>query len=73
MSTKRIGIIGDGNVGRSLGRGLKRAGHDVRSVGRDKTAIRETASWAEVILLAVPFAAIDGVIGEVGSVVRVRC
>jgi hypothetical protein len=29
--------------------GLKRAGHDVRAVGKDKTAIRETASWAEVI------------------------
>ena len=70
MSTKRIGIIGDGNVGSALGRGLKRAGHDVRAVGKDKTAIRETASWAEVILLAVPFAAIDEVVREVGSVVE---
>jgi predicted dinucleotide-binding enzyme len=70
MATKRIGIIGDGNVGNALGRGLKRAGHDVRAVGKDKTAIRETASWAEVILLAVPFAAIEGVIREVGSFVE---
>jgi predicted dinucleotide-binding enzyme len=70
MATKRIGIIGNGNVGSALGRGLKRAGHDVRSVGNDKQAIRETASWAEVILLAVPFTAIDGVVREVGSVVE---
>ena len=70
MSTKRIGIIGNGNVGGALGRGLKRAGHDVRAVGKDKMASRETASWAEVILLAIPFAAIDGVVSEVGSVVE---
>ena len=64
MATKRIGIIGDGNVGSALARGLKRAGHEVRAVGKDKTAIRDTASWAEVILLAVPFAAIDDVVNR---------
>ena len=70
MATKRIGIIGDGNVGSALARGLKRAGYDVRSVGKDKAALRETASWAEAILLAVPFAAIDDVVREIGSVVE---
>jgi predicted dinucleotide-binding enzyme len=70
MATKRIGIIGDGNVGSALRRGLKRAGHDVRAVGKDTTAIRETASWAEVILLAMPFAATDDVVREVGGVVE---
>ena len=39
MATK-IGIIGDGNVGGALARGLERAGHEVRSVGKDKEAIR---------------------------------
>lgn len=67
MTTKKIGIIGDGNVGSALARGLKRAGHDVRAVGKDKTAIRETASWAEIVLLAVPFGAIDDVVKEVGG------
>lgn len=70
MATQRIGIIGDGNVGSALGRGLKRAGHEVRAVGKDKAAIRDTASWAEVVLLAMPFAAIDDVIKEVGNVVE---
>lgn len=30
MAKKRIGILGDGNVGSALERGLKKAGHDVR-------------------------------------------
>ncbi len=68
--TSKIGIIGDGNVGSALARGLKRAGHDVRTVGKDKAAIRETASWAEVVLLAVPFGAIDEVVKDVGNVVE---
>lgn len=70
METKRIGIIGDGNVGSALARGLKRAGHEVRAVGKDKIAIKDAASWAEVVMLAVPFAAIDDVVKEVGSVVE---
>lgn len=69
MTTKKIGIIGDGNVGSALASGLKRAGHDVRAVGKDKVAIRETATWAEIVLLAVPFAVIDDVVKEVGSAV----
>lgn len=64
---KKIGIIGDGNVGSALARGLKRAGHDVRAVGNDKAAIRDTASWGEVVLLAVPFGAIDDVVRAAGE------
>lgn len=68
MATK-IGIIGDGNVGGALARGLKRVGHDVRAVGKDPGAIREAASWAEVVLLAVPFGALDEVVKVVGDAV----
>jgi predicted dinucleotide-binding enzyme len=67
---KKLGIIGDGNVGSALARGLERAGHDVRAVGKDKAAIRETAAWAEVVLLAVPFAAIDDAVQELGNAVE---
>ena len=65
--TMKIGIIGDGNVGGALARGLQRVGHDVRSVGNDKRAIREAASWAHVVLLAVPFGAHDDVLRHAGE------
>ncbi len=46
MATVEIGIIGSGNVGSALERGLKRRGDEVRIVGRDKATIRAPASWA---------------------------
>ena len=42
-------------------------GHEVRAVGNDKPAIRDTAGWAEVVILAVPFWAIDDVIETAGE------
>ncbi len=66
MATK-IGIVGDGNVGSALARGLQRAGHEVRAVGKDKAAIREAVSWGEIVLLAVPFGAIDDVVKHAGD------
>ncbi len=62
-----IAIIGDGNVGGALARGLQRAGHEVRAVGRDKAAIREAASWGEVVFLAVPFGAVHEVVRDTGE------
>lgn len=63
----RIGIIGDGNVGSALHRGLTRAGHQATAVGSDPAAVRETARNAEVLIIAVPFGAIDDVVREVGE------
>jgi predicted dinucleotide-binding enzyme len=67
MATK-IGIIGDGNVGGALARGLKRAGHEVHAVGNDPDAIRDAAGWGEVVIIAVPFAAIDDVVKTAGEI-----
>ncbi len=67
MATNKIGIIGDGNVGGALARGLKRVGHDVKAVGKDRTAVRDAIAWADVVFLAVPFGAIDDVIEEAGG------
>ena len=39
----------------------------MKTVGNDKTAIHDTASWAEVVVLTVPFVAIDDVVKYVGS------
>jgi 8-hydroxy-5-deazaflavin:NADPH oxidoreductase len=69
MSIK-IAVIGKGNVGSALGRGLERAGHEVRTVGNDPASVRDTAAWGEVIMLAVPFPAIDETVRELGDSVR---
>jgi predicted dinucleotide-binding enzyme len=66
MTRRKIGIIGNGNVGSSLARGLERAGHEVRAVGSDKAAMRGTAAWADIAILAVPFGALDDVVKETG-------
>src|SRR5262245_57445928 len=55
----RIVIIGSGNVGTALQTGLSRAGYEVRFAKRGQ--LGENASWADVIILAVPY----GVVGEV--------
>ena len=70
MAARKIGIIGAGNVGSALQRGLSRAKHDVQAVGSDKTEVRKTAEWADVVLLAVPFGALDDVAGTIASVVK---
>jgi len=67
MAKTKIGIIGAGNVGGALARGLKQTGHEVRAVGRDESAIRETASWGEMVIIAVPFGAIDNVVQTAGK------
>jgi predicted dinucleotide-binding enzyme len=62
----KIAIIGKGNVGSALQRGLSRAGHDVRTSGTDDS--KEKASWGEIAVLAVPFGALDSVVRELGGV-----
>jgi hypothetical protein len=65
-ASKKIGMVGDGNVGSALTRGLVRAGHQVKAVGNDQAAIRGVADWGEVIFLAVPFGALDEVVEVIG-------
>jgi predicted dinucleotide-binding enzyme len=55
----RIVLIGSGKVGTALQTGLSRAGNDVRLA--KKGQIAETAAWADVIVLAVPFSAVPDV------------
>ena len=65
----KIGIIGDGNVGAALERGLKRAGYEVKAAGADKRANRDTAAWADVVIFAVPFGAVADVAKEIKDAV----
>ena len=60
----RIAIIGQGRVGSALHSGWTRAGHEVHTAGRTTTpGVAELAAWAEVLVLAVPYAALDAVVG----------
>jgi 8-hydroxy-5-deazaflavin:NADPH oxidoreductase len=52
----KILIIGSGKAGTALQTGLSRAGYEVRFAGQGR--IPEHASWADVIVLAVPFGAV---------------
>jgi predicted dinucleotide-binding enzyme len=64
----KIAIIGRGNVGKALGLGLKRSGHEIRYGHTDpKEPVREAAEWGEVIILAVPHTEVKNVATVVGS------
>jgi hypothetical protein len=52
-----IGILGQGNVGQALSQGLARVGYEVRVTGKDPNAVRETATWGDVVILALPYEA----------------
>jgi 8-hydroxy-5-deazaflavin:NADPH oxidoreductase len=64
----KIGIIGKGNVGTALAKGLSRAGHEIKFGHRDpKEPAEEAAKWGDVIILAVPFDNVSDAAKAVGS------
>ena len=78
----KIAIIGAGNVGGALAKSSVRAGHSVTLSAKDPAhaeakakdtgarAVRsavEATKGAEVVILAVPYSAIDAVLGEIGD------
>ena len=62
---QKIAIIGSGNVGGALKRGLEKAGYEVHNSQRETA--RETAEWGELVILAVPFTVLDDVVRELGD------
>lgn len=66
MAKRKIGIIGSGNVGSALARALRSTGNNVRAVSAATRDVAQAAAWGDVILLAVPFSAIDDVVKEAG-------
>jgi predicted dinucleotide-binding enzyme len=64
---RKVAIIGKGNVGGAISRGLARAGYETKTVGKDPSQVRETAKWGDVVVLAVPYAAVDETLREVGD------
>lgn len=64
----RIGIIGKGRVGSALATGWQAAGHQVQLGGRKTTpGTTEIASWADIIVLAVPYAALQSIASTITS------
>jgi 8-hydroxy-5-deazaflavin:NADPH oxidoreductase len=79
-----IAIIGSGNIGGALARGLGRAGHTIHLAARDKDRVRGLAAEvgaiphdspagaarrAAVVVLAVPWAAVEELARELAPVV----
>jgi len=64
----KIAIIGKGHVGAALNDGLQRAGYETRMTGKGPV-VRETAAWGDVLILAVPFSAVDAAVAEMGGAV----
>jgi 8-hydroxy-5-deazaflavin:NADPH oxidoreductase len=79
----RIGIVGSGNIGGTVGRLWARAGHEVFYSSRHPEelselarrsgpnarygSIEEAASFGEAILLAIPYGALPQVAAQVGT------
>jgi 8-hydroxy-5-deazaflavin:NADPH oxidoreductase len=66
----KVGIIGRGKTGSSIQRGLERASYQVKVVGNDPKAVGETAAWADLLILAIPFVAIDSTVKEIGHAAK---
>ena len=78
-----IAVIGTGNVGSALGSSFSRAGHQVTFAARDADKARsvaagagaraatavEAVAGADVVVLAVPYAAVEAVAAEIVPVV----
>lgn len=66
----KIAIIGKGNVGSAIGQGLTRAGYEVRLIGKNPAGVKDIASWGEIVILAVPFTAVDDAVKEMGEAIN---
>jgi 8-hydroxy-5-deazaflavin:NADPH oxidoreductase len=68
--SKKIAIIGHGNVGSALAEGLRRGGNEIRfsPKNRQEESLREVAEWGEVVILAIPWSAYTEVAKELNSV-----
>ena len=79
MTSQRVGILGTGLIGASIGLGLRRAGHDVRGWDPEESAVAEAArlgalepadriealAWADIVVLAGPPAVIVDEVAEI--------
>jgi predicted dinucleotide-binding enzyme len=83
----QIAIIGSGNIGGGLAKAWRKAGHGVtfgarkpddaeltalcREIGAKAASIADSVQGAEVVVLAMPFAALDSVVAATGDLAGV--
>lgn len=67
--SSRVAIVGRGNVGKALQTGLTRAGFEVRTAGKGPENPADVASWADLVILAVPYPQIDNVLRSLAPVI----
>lgn len=67
MKTK-VAIIGDGNVGSSLKRGIEGAGYEVRTTGAEPKDVRAAGAWGDMIILAIPAPARQDALKNLGDI-----
>jgi predicted dinucleotide-binding enzyme len=63
----QIAIIGSGNIGQGLGNAWSKHGHVIKYGGREPASIRDAVEGAEIVVLAVPFAALASVLAAAGD------
>jgi predicted dinucleotide-binding enzyme len=64
----KLAIIGKGNVGTAIAKGLGKKGHEIKFGHRDpKEPVGEAANWGEIIILAIPHGAASEASNEIGS------
>ena len=64
----KIGIIGKGNVGTAIAKGLSRKGHEIKHGHRDPNEpVAEAARWGEVVVFAVPHENVADAAKAIGS------
>jgi len=68
MTTRKIAIIGNGNVGSAIAKGAAGAGYEVRTTSSAANEVRDAGSWGDIIVLAVPAPARADALKKLGNV-----
>jgi len=66
--SRKIAIIGEGNVGSALRKGIENGVHEVRTTGSDAGDVRAAGAWGSIIILAVPSSARQEVVENLGDI-----
>ncbi len=63
----KVAVLGSGAVGKTLAEGFTKYGFEAKHVSRD--AFVETATWADIVVLAIKGTAAEEVVGKLGAAI----